>query len=143
MALTPPPNKNKRPPLSPNNNIQNALAKWVIPRMPDVNVVPELSWGGWLPVLDVLEIDATADAEAAAEALRRARDTLRGLLDVALQQQAQEQEQQHDEQLDGVDGGGSDQFEKHDQPRAVRLYARAFENVCARETAAQYIRAHR
>jgi len=63
--------------------LQNALAGFVIPALPDVTKIPEPSWEGWSPVLEALGVERS-DAQLVADTVERAQHTLSGLLSAAL-----------------------------------------------------------
>jgi hypothetical protein len=72
---------------------QTALADHVIPRLPDVTQIPDDTWPGWEPVLQVLQVDTSNEA-VVRETVARCQTMLQSLLQDAMTAQSLPQLQQ-------------------------------------------------
>ncbi|KAF6262749.1 hypothetical protein COO60DRAFT_1699160 [Scenedesmus sp. NREL 46B-D3] len=66
---------------------ETALADHVIPRLPDVTQIPDDSWPGWEPVLQVLQVDTSNEA-VVRETVARCQTMLQSLLQDAMTAQS-------------------------------------------------------
>ena len=63
--------------------VQNALAKHVIPKLPDVTQIPDASWRGWEPVYRELQVN-TSNPQEVQDTIVRCQGMLAALLQAAL-----------------------------------------------------------